>query len=49
MRAVKPTLEQKKIMTKAGLDWHTWNVAGEDNVSLTLISKKSGRRRVILK
>lgn len=49
MRVKKPTLEQKKIMTKAGLDWHTWNVADEDNVSLTLISKKSGRRRVILK
>lgn len=49
MRAVKPTLEQKKIMSKNGLDWHTWNVAEEDNISLTLISKKSGRRRVILK
>lgn len=29
MRAVKPTLEQKKIMSKNGLDWHTWNVAEE--------------------
>ncbi len=48
-RVVKPTLGQKKIMTKNGLDWHTWNVANEDNVSLTLISKKSGRKRVILK
>ncbi len=49
MRAVKPTLEQKKIMTKNGLDWHTWNIAEEDDLSLTLISKKSGRKRVILK
>lgn len=45
----KPTLEQKKIIRAVGLDWHTWNVAGEDNVSITLISKKSGRRKVILK
>lgn len=49
MRTVKPTLEQKKIITKAGLNWHTWNVADEDNISLTLISKKTGRRKVILK
>lgn len=49
MRAVKPTLAQKKLMKANGLDWKTWNVAHEDNLSLTLISKKSGRRRVILK
>ena len=49
MRAKKPTLAQKKIIKSAGLDWNTWNVAGEDNISITLISKKSGRRRVILK
>lgn len=45
----KPTRAQKKIMIDAGLDWHTWLVVGEDNISLTLISKKSGRRRVLLK
>lgn len=45
----KPTLAQKKIMTGAGLNWKTWNVVYEDNVSLTLISKKSGKRKIILK
>ena len=45
----KPTRAQKKIVTEAGLDWHTWLVVEEDNISLALISKKSGRRKVILK
>jgi len=45
----KPTLAQKKIIKAAGLDWKTWNVADEDNISMTLISKKSGQRRVIFK
>ena len=45
----KPTRAQKKIMVGAGLDWHTWLVVEEDNISLTLISKKSGRRKVVLK
>lgn len=49
MRTQKPTLAQKKIISAAGLDWKTWNVANEDNISLTLISKRSGKRRVILK
>lgn len=49
MRATKPTLNQKKIMTKAGLDWHTWNVAEEKEDALVLISKKSGRKRTIQK
>ena len=35
----KPTLAQKKIIKAAGLDWHTWNVIGEDNISLHLLSK----------
>lgn len=45
----KPTLAQKKIIKAAGLEWKTWNVADEDNISMTLISKKSGQRRVIFK
>ena len=45
----KPTRAQKKIITEAGLDWHTWLVLQEDNISLTLISKKSNRRKVISK
>lgn len=44
-----PTLAQKKIISGAGLKWRTWSVVHEDNISLTIISKKSGKRRVILK
>ncbi|MFW5675789.1 MAG: DUF6906 family protein [Acetivibrio ethanolgignens] len=36
-------------MAAAGLKWKNWQVADEDNMSLTLISKASGRRMVILK
>ena len=45
----KPTLAQKQTMTKVGLKWKTWNVVSEDNNSIVLISKKSGKRRVIVK
>lgn len=45
----KPTLAQKKAMTKVGLKWKTWNVASEDKCSIVLISKKSGKRKVIWK
>ena len=45
----KPTLAQKKLMTNAGLNWKTWNVHEEDNLSLVMVSKKSGTRRVIYK
>lgn len=45
----KPMRAHKISMTKAGLDWHTWLVVEEDNISLTLISKKSGRKKVIHK
>lgn len=48
-RVKKPTLAQKKIIKAAGLDWKIWNVFEEDNISVTLISKKSGRRKVIFK
>ena len=45
----KPNLRQKKAISAVGLDWKTWSVLEEDNLSITLISKKSGRRRAILK
>ena len=45
----KPARVHKISMTNAGLDWHTWLVVKEDNISLTLISKKSGRKKVRLK
>ena len=45
----KPTLRQKKAISAAGLDWSNWSVHNEDILSITLINKKSGRRRVISK
>lgn len=45
----KPTRAQKKIISTAGLDWHTWLVTNEDSSTLTLISKKSGMKKVIHK
>lgn len=45
----KPTLEQKKLMSEHGLRWKNWSVMSEDNISVLVISKKSGKRRVLLK
>lgn len=45
----KPTLAQKKIMRKEGLDWKDWNVAQEDNLSITVVEKKTGKRKCLLK
>lgn len=45
----KPTLAQKKLMKENKPDWHNWMVAGEDNISMDIVSKKSGRKRVLLK
>ena len=45
----RPTREQKQLIKENRLDWHNWMVAGEDNMAITIVSKKSGRRRVLLK
>lgn len=44
-----PTRAQKIIMSAAGLDWKNWYVYDEDNISLTVVSKRSGRKRTLLK
>ena len=48
-RLKSPTRAQKEIMSSARLDWKNWYVLDEDNYSITVISKRSGRRRVIPK
>ena len=48
-RLKNPTRAQKAIMSAAGLDWKNWHVYDEDNISITVVSKRSGRRRVLLK
>lgn len=48
-RLKNSTRAQKEIMAAAGLDWKNWYVYDEDKISLTVVSKRSGRRRVLLK
>lgn len=47
-RPKRPTLAQKKKMTAAGLRWENWLVSYEDNISMTLVSRQTGKRRHIL-
>lgn len=48
-RLKNPTRAQKVIMSATGLDWKSWYVQEEDNLSLTIISKKGERKRVLFK
>lgn len=48
-RLKNPTRAQKESISAAGLDWRNWQVLEEDENSITVISKRSGRRRVIPK
>ena len=45
----KPTLRQKKILKENGLKWENWLVKGEDNNTLVVVNRESGRKRVLLK
>lgn len=44
-----PTRNEKQLMKENRLDWHNWLIGNEDNISITCISKASGKRRVIFK
>ena len=44
-----PTLAQKKLIASAGLKWKNWSVVHENNVSMAIINKRSGCRRVLMK
>ena len=46
--ASKFSIEQKKKIAAAGLKWENWLVKDEDNISLALVNKQSGKIRVIL-
>ena len=50
-RLCKPTRDQKKLLSERGLVWQNWLVprGGEDNLSLAVMNKNSGKRKVILK
>lgn len=43
-----PTRAQKETMAKSGYDWKQRNVAGKDNLSLTIVHKTTGERKVLV-
>lgn len=49
MQMRKPTRDQKALIKKNRLDWRNWNIANVDNISITIVHKKTGTRRVLFK
>lgn len=47
-RPRKPTREQKVKIRAAGYVPENWNVLYEDNISMMIVNKESGRKKVIL-
>ncbi len=47
-RLMRTTMAQKRKITAAGLRWENWRVSYEDNISMGLVSRQSGKRREIL-
>lgn len=43
-----PTRAQKEFLSRSGYDWKQWNVAGKDNLSMTIVHKTTGERKVLL-
>lgn len=43
----RPTYEQKKLISKAGLGWHEWNVEYQIGSRMVLVNKKTGERKPI--
>lgn len=44
MRVIKPTLKQKKLIEKAGLDWKEWNIKKNSNQQeLELLHRRSNQ------
>lgn len=48
-QAKRPTLAQKKVISRNRLDWKTWNVIRDSADDLVIRSKKSGQIRTIKK
>lgn len=45
----KLTRTQKEILSKENLVPDNWMLLNEDNISITVINKKSGKRKIIFK
>lgn len=48
-RVRKPTRDEKVLIKKSGLVWNNWLVKENDNISLAIVNKASGKVRVLLK
>ena len=48
-KAVKPTRDQKALISAAGLEVRSWLVLAETPEELRLVSRRSGATRVIKK
>ena len=48
-KAVKPTRDQKALISAAGLEVRSWLVLAETPEELRLVSRRSGANRVIKK
>jgi len=44
----RPTRRQKQLIEAAGYLRDNWLVLDEDNISMTIVHKKTGTRKVIL-
>ena len=44
-----PTREEKELIKKNKLVWNNWLVKENDNISLAIVNKESGKVRVIFK
>ena len=49
LRPERPTLAQKKAISRDGLLPDNWLVLDDGSVSMVILSRKSGQRRVISK
>jgi len=45
----KLTRTQKELVSKAGLVASNWMLLTEDNISITIVHKSSGNKKVIMK
>lgn len=48
-RAVKPTRDQKALISAAGLEVRNWLVLAETPAELRLVSRRTGATRIIKK
>ena len=45
----RPTYEQKRLISKEGLNWKDWRIKDEDNISISLIHKETGEVKIIFR